>query len=42
MLHLDKVNISDECKHDMNIFYMDIGGYLDENSSYANHSKNDV
>merc|ERR550519_2546497 len=36
-LKLDKVNISDECKNDLNTFYMDIGGYLDEEASYANH-----
>ena len=39
MDNLDKANMSDECKNDMNTFYMDIGGYLDESSSYANHSK---
>jgi len=40
--NLHKANISDECKNDINIFYLDVGGYLDENSSYANHSKVEI
>ena len=38
MDNLPKANISDECKNGINTFYLDVGRYLDENSSYANHS----